>query len=110
MAKEFERKVADPNFGKRDPEREQDALLDQRIFGHETEWALWGNREVPFRKGWRDYGMPFSVPYYHSRIQDAWVVVEALTDAGIVLSIPSASSRETAKAICEEALKALKIT
>ncbi len=104
------RKVKDPDFGKREPDREQDAILDQKIFGHETQWALWGNREMPFRQGWHDHGMPYSVPYYHSRIQDAWLIVEALIGRFLFFNIPAASEEKAAKAICEEARKALKIT
>lgn len=84
-------KVNDPDFGKRLVAREPDALLDEKLFGHEVQWAIWGDREAPFRKGWNDFGMPFSVPYYTEGIEDAWLIVEELRKRGISLSI---SSRE----------------
>lgn len=85
----FERKVADPDFGKRDSSREADAVIDEKLFGHEVDWRMCGNRQVPYRTGWHDFGMPFSVPYYRTRMGDAWLVVEELRRRGIELSIKS---------------------
>lgn len=82
-------KVDDPDFGKRLISREPDALIDEKFFGHKVHWMLCGNREVPYRTGWHDFGMPFSVPYYHSDIKDAWEIVEELRKRGIILSIGS---------------------
>lgn len=103
-------KVADPDFGKRLISREPDALLDEKLFGHRVHWMLCGNREVPYRTGWHDFGMPFSVPYYHEKIQDAWLVVEELGKRGIRIGIPMCGAREASKAICREAIRLLNIT
>lgn len=99
------RKVVDPDFGKRRAEREPDALLDQKLFGYETEWVLSGNRQSPMRKGWHDYGMPFSVPYYRENIQDAWLIVEELRRRGIVLSIKSREDLDPAANNCPELIQ-----
>lgn len=95
-------KVVDPDFGKRLVEREPDVLLDQKLFGHEVEWALWGCREAPFRKGWHDYGMPFSVPYYHEKIQDAWLIVEELRRRGIEMTVKAREDLDPAANNCPE--------
>lgn len=100
--------IADPNFGKREPIREVDALFDQKVFGHATEWRLWGSREMPFRKGFHDYGMPFSVPYYHEKIQDAWLLVDELVKRGIQIPIQARCSREAAIQICDAVAEVLK--
>ncbi len=100
--------IADPNFGKREPTRESDALFDQKVFGYETEWRLEGTREAPFRKGWHDFGMPFTVPYYHDRIQDTWLLVDELVKRGIQIPIQARRSQEAATHICSAVAVALK--
>ena len=100
--------IADPNFGKREPTRELDALFDQKVFGYETVWRLEGTREVPFRKGWHDFMMPFSVPYYHAKIQDAWLLVDELVKRGIQIPIPAKRSQEAAIQICSAVAVVLK--
>jgi hypothetical protein len=95
----------DPDFGKRVVAREPDALIDEKLFGHQVEWALWGDREQPFRKGQRDYGMPVSVPYYHEKISDAWLIVEELRNRGIVLSIKSCADLDPNANNCEDLIK-----
>jgi hypothetical protein len=102
--------VVDPDFGKRVVSREPDALLDEKLFGHEVQWALWGSRQLPFRKGWQDYGMPYSVPHYHEKIQDAWLVVEELAKRGIRMEIPMCEARQASKVICQESMRLLNIT
>ncbi len=97
-------KVNDPDFGKRLVSREPDALLDEKLFGHEVQWALWGSREMPFRKGWQDFGMPFSVPYYTEKIQDAWLVVEELRKRGITLSVKSRQDLDPSQNNCDEVI------
>lgn len=103
-------KVHDPDFGKRIVSREPDALLDEKLFGHEVVWAMAGGRQAPYRKGQHDYGMPFSVPYYHSDIKDAWVIVEHLRKCGITLSIKSREDLDPAEDNCDDltALKEMK--
>jgi hypothetical protein len=127
------RKVSDPDFGKRLVSREPDALIDEKLFGHKVHWMLCGNREVPYRTGWHDCGMPFSVPYYHSDIKDAWLIVEEFGKRGALLNVmlkpqsgdkywvemyPGTSGFErpwlvsgsaAELAICKMALKALKL-
>lgn len=95
-------KVQDPDFGKRLTAREPDALLDEKLFGHEVQWSLWSDREVPFRKGWHDFGMPFSVPYYTEKIEDAWLVVEEFRKRGISLSVKSRTDLDPAENNCDD--------
>lgn len=97
--------VTDPDFGKRLAVRESDALLDGKLFGHEVEWSLWGSREVPFRKGWRDFGMPFSVPCYHEKIEDAWLIVEEFRQRGISLSVSSRPDLDPSANHCDELVR-----
>ncbi len=104
MDKQYERKMLDPDFGKREPEREQDALIDQKIFGHETDWLLDGTRTNPRRKGWHDFGMPFSVPYYTSETRDAMLIVEELRRRGIELSIKSIAPLDPKANNCAEVI------
>lgn len=96
--------VVDPDFGKRLFQREPDALLDEKLFGHEIYWAC-GNREVPYRKGWRDFGMPFSVPYYSSDLGDAWLLVEELRRRGIELCVKSRADLNPSDNNCEDLIK-----
>jgi hypothetical protein len=81
--------VFGPDFGERATERELDALIDQVLFGHKVEWRLWDARKLPFRMGQSDFGMPVGVPYYQTKIEDAWLIVEELRKRGITLSIDS---------------------
>lgn len=98
-------KVHDPDFGKRDASREADALLDQKLFGYEIHWGMCGSLEVPYRKGQHDYGMPFSVPYYHSDIKDAWAIVEELRKRGITLSLSSRADLDPSKNNCDDVIR-----
>jgi hypothetical protein len=98
-------KVVDPDFGKRPVNRERDAVLDEKLFGHEVQWVLAGGRERPVRKGWHDCGMPFSMPYYHEKIQDAWLIVEELRRRGIALSIKSREDLDPAANNCPELIQ-----
>jgi hypothetical protein len=70
-------------------ERELDALIDQKLFGHDVEWASWSNSRILVRKGQRYFGIPAVVPGYHMKISDAWKVVEELWQRGISLCITS---------------------
>lgn len=105
MAEQFERRVKDPDFGKRDSHREKDALIDQKLFGHEVDWRICGNRQAPYRTGWHDFGMPFSVPYYQSRMEDAWKIVEELRGRGIELSVKSIADLDPKANNCDEIVK-----
>jgi hypothetical protein len=82
-------KVDGPALGQRAIERELDAMIDQVLFKHKVEWRLLGDRVMPFRAGQSDFGMPMSVPYYQTKIEDAWLIVEELRRRGIALSIDS---------------------
>lgn len=97
--------IVDPDFGKRLFERVPDSLLDGKLFGHETYWAICGSREVPYRKGWHDFGMPFSVPYYSSDLGDAWLIVEELRRRGIELSVKSRADFDPRANNCEDLIK-----
>ncbi|SRR5579871_1099460 len=97
--------VRDPDFGKRLTSREPDALLDEKLFGHQVVWSLWGSREMPFRKGWQDFGMPFSVPYYSSDMREAWKVVEELRKRGIMISVKSREDLDPAKNNCDDLIQ-----
>lgn len=70
-------------------ERELDALIDQKLFGHDVVWMPWGGGKVLARKGQRDFGIPAIVPGYHMKISDAWKVVEELSQRGVSLCITS---------------------
>jgi hypothetical protein len=69
-------------------ERDLDALIDQKLFGHDVEWTSWSNSRILVRKGHR-IGIPLIVPGYHMKISDAWKVVEELRERGISLCITS---------------------
>lgn len=97
--------VVDPDFGKRLFERVPDSLLDEKLFGYETYWAICGSREVPYRKRWHDFGMPFSTPYYSSDMGAAWLIVEELRRRGIELSINSRADLNPSANNCDEVLK-----
>lgn len=97
-----ERKVADPDFGKRSVHREPDALIDEKLFGHKVDWRMCGNRQEPYRTGWHDFGMPFSVPYYHTEIQDAMQIVEAFRRRRITLSIKSEEDLDPKANNCQD--------
>jgi hypothetical protein len=96
------RPVVDPDFGKRLVSRKPDVLLDEKLFGHQVVWALWGSRKLPFRKGWQDFGMPFRVPHYHEEIQDAWLIVEELRRRRISLSVSSCTDLDPKANNCQE--------
>lgn len=101
--------AADPDFGKRMTSREPDALIDEKIFGYPVFWRPSADRQCPYRTGWQDFGMPFSVPYYHSDIKDAWKVVEELGKRGLKIEIPTLPEKEAAEFICREALRLIGI-
>jgi hypothetical protein len=96
--------VVDPDYGKRLFQRVPDTFLDEKLFGHEIYWAICGSREAPYRKGWQDFGMPFSVPYYDSDLGDAWLIVEELRRRGIRLSISSREDLDPSKNNCDEVI------
>lgn len=102
MKKTMVGKVSDPDFGKRLIYREPDALLDEKLFGHKVHWSMCGTRKAPYRTGCQDFGMPFSVPYYHSDIKDAWVIVEELRKRGITLSIGSRADLDPSDNNCDD--------
>lgn len=60
--------------------RTLDALVDEKLFGREVVWAQWGGSDQAFRKGESDFGMPMSVPYYSTKIADAFLLVDLMRD------------------------------